>query len=83
MTGTSLAGILIMVAVIVLGLVIWLSLVFWASRHPFFKRPRPDTRPGDVRGGAFLGAGRGVMPRRDAPPDPDREWQPDLTRRPR
>lgn len=75
MTGTSLAGILIMVAVIVAGLVIWLGLVFWAGKHPLFKRHTPDQRTGDVRGGAFLGSGRRVMPRRDAPPDPDREWQ--------
>jgi hypothetical protein len=74
MTGTSLAGILIMIAAIVAGLVIWLSLVFWAGKHPFFKRRTPDQRPGDVRGGAFLGSGRGVMPRRDDAPDPDRAW---------
>ena len=74
MTGMSLAGILTIVAVVVLGLTIWLVLVFWAGRHPFYKRRRPDTRPGDVRGGAFLGSGGSVMPRRDAPPDPEGEW---------
>lgn len=74
MTGTSLAGILTMAAVIVLGLVTWLVLVFWASRRPQYKGQRPDPRPGDVRGGAFLGGGRSVMPRRDAPPEREREW---------
>jgi len=74
MSGTSLAGLLIICAVIVLGLATWLSLVFWAARHPFWKRRRPGARPGDVRGGAFLGEGRAVTPRRDAGPDPDREW---------
>jgi hypothetical protein len=55
MTGTSLAGILIIVAVVVAGLVIWLGLVFWAGRHPHFKRSTLDQRRGDVRGGRFLG----------------------------
>ena len=31
-----------------------------------------DRRPGEVKGKACQGAGRAVMPRRDAPPDPDR-----------
>jgi hypothetical protein len=74
MTGTSLAGLLIICAVIVVGLATWLALVFWANRHPFWKRRTPGTRPGDVRGGAFLGEGRAVTPRRDAEPDLDREW---------
>lgn len=74
MTGTSLAGLLIICAVIVAGLATCLALVFWASRHPFWKRRTPGTRPGDVRGGAFLGEGRAVTPRRDAEPDLDREW---------
>ncbi|HEY2127924.1 MAG TPA: hypothetical protein VGH77_12140 [Streptosporangiaceae bacterium] len=68
MTGTPADGILIMAAVIVAGLVIWLSLVFWAGKRPLFKRRTPDQRPGDVRGGAFLGGGRSVMPRQDGPP---------------
>lgn len=74
MSGTSLAGLLIICAVIVLGLAIWLVLVFWAGSHPFWKGRRPGARPGDVRGGAFLGEGRAVTPRRDAEPDLDREW---------
>jgi hypothetical protein len=74
MTGTSAAGLLIICAVIVLGLATWLVLVFWASKHPFYNGRRPGTRPGDVRGGAFLGEGRAVAPRRDAEPDLDREW---------
>jgi hypothetical protein len=55
MTGTSLAGILIIVAVAVAGLVVWLGLVFWAGRHPYFKRSTLDQRRGDVRGGRFVG----------------------------
>ncbi len=74
MSGTSLAGLLIICAVIVVGLATWLALVFWAGRHPFWKRRRAGTRPGDVRGGAFLGEGRAVTPRRDAEPEPSREW---------
>ncbi len=58
MTGTWLAGILIIAAVVVAGLVIWLGLVFWAGKHPYFKHPTPDQQPGDVRGGRFLGEGR-------------------------
>lgn len=74
MTGTSLAGLLIICAVIVVGLAVWLVLVFWAGSHPFYTGRRPGTRPGDVRGGAFLGEGRAVTRRRDAEPDLEREW---------
>lgn len=74
MSGTSLAGLLIICAVIVVGLAIWLVLVFWAGSHPFWKGRRPGTQSGDVRGGAFLGEGRAVTPHRDAEPEPDREW---------
>ena len=71
MTGTSLAGIIVMVIVIVAGLVTWLYLVLRANKHPYWKHPKPDSRPGDVRGGVFKGGGgRAVTPRRDAPPDP-------------
>ncbi len=73
MSGTSLAGLLIICGVIVTGLATWIVLVFWAARHPRWKRAQKlDRRPGDVRGGAFKAPGRAVMPRRDAPPDPDR-----------
>ena len=74
MSGTSLAGLLVICAVKVVGLATWLVLVFWAGRHPFWKGSKPGMRPGDVRGGAFLGEGRAVTPRRDAEPDLDREW---------
>jgi hypothetical protein len=74
MSGTSLAGLLIICAVIVVGLAVMLGLVFWAGSHPFWKGRRPGQRPGDVRGGAFVGEGRAVTPRRDAEPDVDREW---------
>jgi hypothetical protein len=74
MSGTSLAGLLIICGVVVAGLATWLVLVFWANRHPFWKGRRQSTRPGGVRGGAFLGEGRALTPRRDAEPDLDREW---------
>jgi hypothetical protein len=74
MSGTGLAGLLIICAVIVVALAIWLVLVFWAGSHPFWKGRRVGTRPGDVRGGTFLGEGRAVTPTRDAEPDPDRKW---------
>ena len=37
MTGTSLAGIIVMVVVIVAGLVTWLYLVLRANKHPYWK----------------------------------------------
>lgn len=71
MTGTSLAGLVIVCVVIVAGLAIWLGMVFWAGRHPGWKRGPRDTRQGDVRGGAFKAeGGRSVSPRRDAPVEP-------------
>jgi hypothetical protein len=70
-TGTSLIGILLICAVIVIGLATWLVLVFWAGHHPRWKHGHAEDRPGDVRGGVFKGSGGAVMPRRDAPPDPD------------
>jgi hypothetical protein len=64
---------LIICAVIMIGLATWIVLVFWAGKHPRWKHAgHIDRRPGDVRGGAFKASGRAFMPRRDAPPDPDR-----------
>lgn len=74
MTGTSAVGLFIIAGVAAGALAIWLGLVFWAGSHPFWKGRRPETRSGDVRGGAFLGEGRAVTPHRDAEPEPDREW---------
>jgi hypothetical protein len=45
MTGTSLAGLLVICAVVVAGLTIWLVLVFWAGRHPFWTGSRPGNEP--------------------------------------
>jgi hypothetical protein len=73
MTGTSLAGIVIVCAVIVVALAVWLGMVFWASQHPNWKHGARDTQPGDVHGGTFKAeGGRSVAPRRDAPVDPRR-----------
>jgi type VI protein secretion system component VasK len=72
LSGTSLAGLLIICGVIVIGLATWIGIVFWAGSHPRWKRAQKlDQKPGDVRGGVFKARGRAVMPRRDAPPDPD------------
>ena len=72
LSGTSLAGLLIICGVIVIGLATWIGIVFWAGSHPRWKRAQKlGQRLGDVRGGVFKARGRAVMPRRDAPPDPD------------
>lgn len=72
MSGTSVAGLLIMAGVIVAGLAALIGIVFWAGSHPRWKHAQKlDERPGDVRGGIFKARGRALMPRRDAPPDPD------------
>jgi hypothetical protein len=44
MTGTSLAGLVIVCAIIVAGLAVWLGLVFWASQHPGLEA-RPSGHP--------------------------------------
>lgn len=66
MSGTSAAGILVMVAVIVLGLVALVLSVFVWGRGSW-KHRRIDRTPGDVRGGVHVGDPGSVMPRRDAP----------------
>jgi hypothetical protein len=57
MTATSLTGILIMMAAVVVALVVWLVLAFRAARRPYYERyylrHQPETR--------------GVTPRRPAP----------------
>ena len=70
MTGTSLAGIIVMVVVIVAGLVTWLYLVLRANKHPYWKHAKPDSRPGDVRGGVFKGGGGGGRTPPRVPPPP-------------
>jgi hypothetical protein len=66
MTGTSAAGIIVMVVVIVLGLLALVLSVFVWGRGPW-KHRRIDRKPGDVRGGVHVGDPGSVMPRRDAP----------------
>ena len=66
MTGTSVAGILVMVVVIVLGLLALVLSVFVWGRGSW-KHRRIDRTPGDVRGGVHVGDPGSVMPRRDAP----------------
>jgi hypothetical protein len=53
MTGASLAGILIMMAAVVLGLVVWLILAFRAAKRPYYERYyqryQPTRRPAPGR----------------------------------
>jgi hypothetical protein len=66
MSNSTLAAILIPV-VVAGALVIWIAMVFHANRHP--RTPAPREAPGsEVTGGTFQGAGRQLMPRRDATP---------------
>lgn len=73
MTGTSAAGLIVMCAVIVVALAVMIGLVLFAVRHPHWKNPKIDTKPGDVRGGVFVGDPRSVTPRRDEPVNPPEE----------
>ena len=53
MTAMSLVGILILMAVIVVGLVVWLGLAFRAGRRPYYERYyqryQPTRRPAPGR----------------------------------
>jgi hypothetical protein len=69
-TGTSAGGIIVMVVVILVSLLAMLSIVFLVVRHPHWKHPKIDTKPGDVRGGIHVGDPGSVAPRRDAPANP-------------
>jgi hypothetical protein len=73
MTGTSAAGLIVMCAVIVVALAVMIGLVLFAVRHPHWKNPKIDSKPGDVRGGVFVGDPRSVTPRRDEPVNPPEE----------
>jgi hypothetical protein len=73
MTGTSAAGLIVMCAVIVVALAVMIGLVLFAVRHPHWKNPKIDTKPGDVRGGVFVGDPHSVAPRRDEPVNPPEE----------
>ena len=68
MSGTSLAGIIVVVVVIVAGLGTWLALIVFAARRPYFEHPKIIQRQGDLRDGK--GDPGSVAPRRDAPANP-------------
>ena len=69
MTGTSAAGIIVMMAVVLVGAMAMILWIFVLGRGSF-KHRRIDHRPGDVRGGIHVGDPGSVMPRRDAPANP-------------
>jgi hypothetical protein len=70
MSGTSLAGTIVIAVVIVAGLGTWLALVAFAARRPYFEHPKIIHKQGNVPGGIHQGDPRSVAPRRDAPADP-------------
>ena len=70
MSGTSLAGIIAIVVVIVAGLGTWLALIVLAAKRPYFEHPKIIQRYGDVRGGIHKRDPRSVAPRRDTPANP-------------
>jgi hypothetical protein len=68
-TGTSAAGIIVIMAVILVGAMAMILWIFVAGRGSFRHR-RTDHRPGDVHGGIHVGDPGSVMRRRDAPANP-------------
>jgi hypothetical protein len=68
-TGTSAAGIIVIMAVVLVGALAMILWIFVVGRGSFRHR-RIDHRSGDVRGGIHVGDPGSVMPRRDAPANP-------------
>ncbi len=74
MTGTSAGGIILIMAVVLVGAMAMILWIFVVGGRGSFKHRRIDHRAGDVRGGIYVGDPGSVMPRRDAPAnsvDPD------------
>lgn len=69
MTGTSAVGIIVIMAVVLVGALAMILWIFVVGRGSFRHR-RIDHRSGDVRGGIHVGDPGSVMPRRDAPANP-------------
>ena len=69
MTGTSAGGIILIMAVVLVGAMAMILWIFVVGRGSF-KHRRIDHRAGDVRGGIHVGDPGSVMPRRDAPANP-------------
>jgi hypothetical protein len=73
-TGTSAGGIILIMAVVLVGAMAMILWIFVVGGRGSFKHRRIDHRAGDVRGGIHVGDPGSVMPRRDAPAnsvDPD------------
>jgi hypothetical protein len=68
-TGTSAGGIIVIMAVVLVGAMAMILWIFVVGRGSF-KHRRIDHRAGDVRGGIHVGDPGSVMPRRDAPANP-------------
>ena len=74
MSGTSTAGIIVIMAVVLVGATAMILWIFVVGSRGSFRHRRIDHRAGDVRGGIHVGDPGSVMPRRDAPAnsvDPD------------
>jgi hypothetical protein len=69
-TGTSAAGIIVIMAVVLVGAMAMILWIFVVGGRGSFKHRRIDHRAGDVHGGVFVGDPGSVMPRRDAPANP-------------
>ena len=67
MTGTSAAGIVVIMAVVLAGALAMILWIFVAGDRGSLRHRRIDHRAGDVRGGVHLDDPGSVMPRRDAP----------------
>ena len=72
MTGTSEAGIIVIMAVVLLAAMAMILWIFVVGGRGSFKHRRTEHRSGDVHGGIFVGDPGSVMPRRDAPRQPSR-----------
>jgi hypothetical protein len=66
-TGTSAGGIILIMAVVLVGAMAMILWIFVVGGRGSFKHRRIDHRAGDVRGGIHVGDPGSVMPRRDAP----------------
>lgn len=66
MSGST-TGIVVICIVVVAALVVWLLLVAHGVRQSRRKNPHVQQMRGVVQGGAHVGGGRSLMPRRDAP----------------
>jgi hypothetical protein len=66
-TGTSAGGIIVIMAVVLVGAMAMILWIFVTGRRGSFRHHQIDHRAGDVRRGIHVGDPGSVMPRRDAP----------------